>query len=344
MGGTGNILFELASGVAIAAHYRLNVCLDSSSHWYPLVSEVATLVNDVPEQCPGRTQARIDTGDRVDITNHCCVFEDFTVTPNSPNVRLKAFNRFFRQSTLSLEDLFNRQRGQHGDLYYLHSYLQSWKYFRLGPGKEEMRLKEDVILSAKRRLESLAPNHTRVAVHLRITDASGPQHIYNYPGPLYFQKAFQHFRRKYSNVKFLVFSDNPNWCRRQSLLTSEDVHIVEGAAEEIDKRFIGRWESAPKNVMAASNGDLVLMSVCEGVILSVGTFGWWAGHFSHQGGSEVVYFKDSFNRVMANEDTAKEEDHFPPGWIGITAPPLDRHGMWVQDLSGDILPRAPHWR
>ena len=336
MGGTGNVLFELASGVAIAAHYNLAVCLDSGSRWFPLVSEVAALLNHVPEGCPGRTQARIDAGDRVDITNHCCVFEDFTVTPHGPDELVKAFNRFFRRSTLSLEDLFDRQRGRHGDLYYLHSHLQSWKYFRLGPGEEELRLKGDVILSARRRLESLAPGHERVAVHLRVMDASGPQHLYNYPGALYFQKAFQHFRRKYDNVKFLVFSDNPNWCRRQSLLASEDVHIVEGAAE-IDKRLIGRWESAPKNASSASNGDLALMSACEGVILSVGTFGWWAGHFSHQGGGDVVYFKDSFNRAVASEDVAREEDYFPPGWIGIKAPPLDRQGMWVQDLSGDIL-------
>ena len=118
---------------------------------------------------------------------------------------------------------------------------------------------------------------------------------------------------------------------------------MEGAPE-IDERLIGRWESAPKNASSASNGDLALMSACEGVILSVGTFGWWAGHFSHQGGGDVVYFQDSFNRAVASEDEAKEEDYFPPGWIGIKAPPLDRQGMWVQDLSGDVLSRASQWR
>ena len=32
-----------------------------------------------------------------------------------------------------------------------------------------------------------------------------------------------------------------------------------------------------------------------------------------------------------------EEDHFPPTWIGIEAPALERHGKWVGNLRGDIL-------
>ena len=35
-----------------------------------------------------------------------------------------------------------------------------------------------------------------------------------------------HFRRRHDNVKFLVFSDDPAWCGRQSLLATEDVLIV----------------------------------------------------------------------------------------------------------------------
>ena len=35
-----------------------------------------------------------------------------------------------------------------------------------------------------------------------------------------------HFRRRHDNVKFLVFSDDPAWCGRQSLFATEDVLIV----------------------------------------------------------------------------------------------------------------------
>ena len=56
MGGTGNVLFEIASGSAIAARYELDACLDSSSRWYPLASELAPMLNHVPEPCPDDIQ------------------------------------------------------------------------------------------------------------------------------------------------------------------------------------------------------------------------------------------------------------------------------------------------
>ena len=85
------------------------------------------------------------------------------------------------------------------------------------------------------------------------------------------------------------------------------------------------------------------MSACTGVIQSVGTFGWWAGYFSHQKGGDVVYFKDTFNQSRVREmgHIAKDEDYFPPEWTGIAAPSLDRHGKWVQELSGDVLVKGP---
>ena len=69
---------------------------------------------------------------------------------------------------------------------------------RLGPEEAALRLKRHVVMSARRRLEELAPGRKHVAVHLRVMDASGPRHLYNYPGPKYFQEALRHFRRQRS--------------------------------------------------------------------------------------------------------------------------------------------------
>ena len=77
----------------------------------------------------------------------------------------------------------------------------------------------------------------------------------------YFQKAMKHFRDKWENVTFLVFSDNLSWCGRQSLFEADNVQVIKGHSEN------------------AVTHDLAIMSACDGVILSLGTFGWWAGHF-----------------------------------------------------------------
>ena len=77
----------------------------------------------------------------------------------------------------------------------------------------------------------------------------------------YFQKAMKHFRDKWENVTFLVFSDNLSWCGRQSLFEADNVQVIMGHSENAVTR------------------DLAMMSACDGVILSLGTFGWWAGYF-----------------------------------------------------------------
>ena len=77
--------------------------------------------------------------------------------------------------------------------------------------------------------------------------------------PEYFQRAMIHFRDKWDNVTFLVFSDNLQWCRRQSLFEVDDVYVMNGHSTVTQ--------------------DFAMMSACNGVILSIGTFGWWAGHF-----------------------------------------------------------------
>ena len=40
------------------------------------------------------------------------------------------------------------------------------------------------------------------------------------------QEAMLHFRRRHNNIKFLVFSDDPEWCKRQSLFEADDVLIM----------------------------------------------------------------------------------------------------------------------
>ena len=55
------------------------------------------------------------------------------------------------------------------------------------------------------------------------------------------QEAMLHFRRRHDNVKFLVFSEDPAWCGRQSLLATEDVLIV-GRDTENKKSAKGKYK------------------------------------------------------------------------------------------------------
>ena len=284
------------------------------------------MLTNVPDICPHDIQRRLVMGDKIYISNRCCVFEDFYVNPFFGiyfwNI-CPIYMQFLCGKRMSLEALFGKEQERNGQIYSIHSYLQSWKYLHLAKNWAEVHLNPHFISSARKYLKNIAPDHKRVALHLRVADASGPQHIYNFPGPEYFRKAMQYFLEKWGRVKFLVFSDNTTWCKKQSLFDSENIYIMD---------VVLKNDTSVKN-------DMGLMSACDGVILSVGTFGWWAGYFSSQHGGEVVYFKNNFNstQVRAMGEVVVEEDYFPQTWNGIVAPALDRQGKLVQDMKGDVL-------
>lgn len=80
-------------------------------------------------------------------------------------------------------------------------------------------------------------------------------------GPEYFQRAFQLFRDKFGYVVFLVASDDRRWCRRNLLnATSHDVVITPAGS---------------------ATSDLALLSLSKHLVVSLGTYGFWAGVLSN---------------------------------------------------------------
>ena len=62
---------------------------------------------------------------------------------------------------------------------------------------------------------------------------------------------------------------------------------------------------------------------------------------SSQTGGEVVYLKNGINYEHCTNvgQVCREEDYYPPNWVGINAPLLERRAYekYVQDMKGDVL-------
>ena len=85
---------------------------------------------------------------------------------------------------------------------------------------------------------------------------------YNVATREYFHKAFNHFREKFTDVIFLVVSDDMNWCRTN--LKGDDVQYVS---------------------TGNAGSDLAFLSLCNHSVISTGSFGWWGAYLSGWGGS-----------------------------------------------------------
>ena len=171
-------------------------------------------------------------------------------------------------------------------------YLQSFKYFEnisaeifktysdINPQLLEKvkRFKESVKQEARKRLSYNSPR--TVCLHVRRGD--------------YMSKVFamNWMEEKYKQVLFIVASNNKKWCQRY--LKKENV-------------FISYFISA--------EDDFTLMQSCDHMIMTVGTFGWWAAWMTSYRGGDVMYYKDPFTPGSHKDNHFDRVSHYPGHWL-----------------------------
>uniref|UniRef100_A0A8C0IK97 L-Fucosyltransferase n=2 Tax=Chelonoidis abingdonii TaxID=106734 RepID=A0A8C0IK97_CHEAB len=114
----------------------------------------------------------------------------------------------------------------------------------------------------------------------------------------YLEKAIGYFRAKYQEPVFVVTSNGMEWCRENIDASQGDVYFSGD----------GR-ESSPGR-------DFALLAHCNHTIMTIGTFGIWAGYLA---GGETVYLA---NYTLPNSPFLKifkAAVAFLPQWIGIDA-------------------------
>eukprot|EP01083_Nonionella_stella_P267931 905415_1 len=177
---------------------------------------------------------------------------------------------------------------------FVQRYVHFWRH------KDELMklftFRTEVAQKAKAYLATVsgAGARTTVGIHIRLGDMPVKGAWLRHPPDSYFLNAMAHFRRRSKRpVVFVVTSENPAWCRRQKPFQSDDVHIV-----------------TAKNSAAT---DFAILSHCDHLIRSRGTFGWWAGLLT---GGEVVYYDEEWD-VKPSRHAFPE--FYPPEWTAISA-------------------------
>lgn len=125
-----------------------------------------------------------------------------------------------------------------------------------------------------------------------------------YPDNSYFQNAMAFMRANFSNPHFFVATDDYEWCAGQKFFNTADVTVLNTQPEDFALDFATLVES-------------------DGVILSVGSFGWWGGFFAEQKrNATVVYYvnEKKFDRKMKWAPFVKSADYFPKEWWGLDNP------------------------
>lgn len=193
---------------------------------------------------------------------------------------------------------------------YFHGYFQSWKYWT----KYEDEIREMFTFNAEIREEASdkllhvlsemgyadSSDDVVVGLHSRRGDylwKAAKEFGYVTPNETYYLNAMAYFRNKFPNqrVFFIAASNDINWLHGK-LGKEENIYFLENNQPVI---------------------DMAILSLCHHVIMSSGTFGWWAGWMSR---GTVVYYKhlytpgSSFSTTFRGGDIG---DFIYPGWIGL---------------------------
>ena len=188
-------------------------------------------------------------------------------------------------------------------------YIQVMKYFLPYASllSDRLVINDNLVSSTQDYLHSLhvPSNSTFVGIHVRRGDRARERLARKgqlIPRPPYLKNAMTYFLSKYSNVHFIVCSDEIDWCRQNETYLQKrmlnsfakyDVHFSPGKSAE--------W-------------DMALLAQCNHSIMTVGTYGWWGAWFA---GGETIYFNHPFKKGSLRDGTFIADDYFWPTWIGM---------------------------
>ncbi|CAG2234970.1 FUT1_2 [Mytilus edulis] len=197
--------------------------------------------------------------------------------------------------------IWQERKENHSRVPWESRYLQSWKYFenvKMDLKQRHYKIKNELLEEASPYVEDIKRKVSKeavfVGVHVRRGDIVHERKpVGHIPAPIpYFYRAMNYFRKRYSNVVFVMISNSMMWCQ-DHLDDSSNVYHVETGDPYI---------------------DFAILHKMDHLILSVGTFGWWAGYLSP---GTVIFYKGypKANTTMSIE--MKQTDFIPRHWVGL---------------------------
>jgi hypothetical protein len=139
----------------------------------------------------------------------------------------------------------------------LHGYFQSEKYFLDTEDvvKRNFQFKPEIKEKAAALMSKIGDNIC--AVHVRRGDYLNLQHVHKAPGNEYYESAIKMISEHSKNTRFLIFSDDIEWCKSSEAF--KDCLFSEQADDRV---------------------ELCMMTLCDSHIIANSSFSWWGARLA----------------------------------------------------------------
>jgi len=165
----------------------------------------------------------------------------------------------------------------------ISGFFQSEKWFKhiKDDLKKDFQFKEEISSVCKSFLETF--DQTPIFIHVRRGDyVKRPEYHYNLSIE-YFEEGLSYFD---NDVPVLIFSDDVEWCKEQSLFDSDRFNI----SETVDRLPLNSFLSSQNYSEGAlvPYYDMCFMTMCNGGIISNSSFGWWGAWLQDNRTRDIV--------------------------------------------------------
>ena len=202
-------------------------------------------------------------------------------------IRRRLFGRKHRSYAFWKE--YNLQDYKDLDDIYLEGYWNNEIYFKEVEDKIRKIYQFKIELNKKdKELLKFIENNESVAVHVRRGDYERYPETFPMCKPGYYHKAYDLLTASKSGLKFLVFSDDILWCKKELNFMSDATFV-----ENLDP--------------GQASKDMMFMSYCKHNVIANSTFSWWAA-WLNRNLNKKVYFPESAKITYSS---------MPEGWISL---------------------------
>jgi hypothetical protein len=171
----------------------------------------------------------------------------------------------------------------------LYGFFQSEKYFKNVEDiiRADFKFKSEILDPCQEMIEGV---DSPISLHIRRTDYLSNNQNHNNLGLDYYEKALKEFG---DDRQVIVFSDDPEWCKKQELFSSDRFLVSENESGYV---------------------DMCLMSLCKDHIIANSTFSWWGAWLCENKEKRVISPRDWFGPNLKNNNL---KDLIPETWIQI---------------------------
>jgi hypothetical protein len=291
-GGLGNQLFQFAAGFALSQHLHVEYKLDPYTYTKHKYRKLELGHFNIPFELASPTELDSYVG-KGKLIRYLNKRENYL---RCPKVVAQPHYHFY-------DDFFSLP----ADIY-LSGYWQSEKYFQNVSNQiVDMYQPKERLDSKNLELIQQLDECNSIAIHVRRGDYTSGTYSGFFGGLTndYYQDAVKLIYERVSNPSFFIFSDNPEWCRK-NLNIKEAVYVDHNKGD-------------------GSYKDLVLMSKAKHNVIANSTFSWW-GAWLNQNASKLVvapkqWFQKSYNdqpgAAIYGSRYYNTKDLIPETWLKV---------------------------